>query len=975
MDFMKFLSGDTEVVKHIDTPGDYVFVSDMIQNEGFHIQPEFIRFQHVFDQGSTGAKVWVQAPCDGEFYVALQIQDTFGTFDEEFVPVPDTECGPFIERLVELSVGGKPLGTFRFGGDDRKYYNFVTKQPVMLRKGDEICYRVLEGEKALFTAIMLMQQRPKEQTNAILNVSTDNGEVRFWTKVASRVQLIFGDKVYTESQYLNNHKFQIPEEFWGIRFAIEACDEQGNIVRGRGTCRGKVAEKRENGSIWMALGSCRVENLDSTFEVPVQSVLPVKQGVLFDTDNIQIYDDSGKSYPTDCVVTSRWQDESLRTVALSALLPMDERKFHVSNNSEEKKQTDELQKLFVKQESDGFTVVNGEKMWHFCNDSDAILPDREIYAVLYDENGERFVATGGCYQVTYEGLNHVTVSRINHFERNGKKHLKCLTHLHFYRGIDAYSLEFGFENDLMEREFTVLTGIYLEEKGCFGKDMDLLQLDQDIVIENGERITKRHDGWFENEEESLFVQDFWQNYPKSVSVSNEIRKIGICPFITQPEHYRNENIRLESRWFFYLKTGKYEFHCGLQKFHTIVWGKEARRLSDIIYLAPDKYVLEESAAFGHLKCDCPDFKEYDQMMLEGFEMYENHRESYLEYGMLNYGDSFGERDIHWTNQEYDFPYGLLIHFLRTGDQRFYQIGRRAAAHYAEVDCSHRNVHYEENGWFFIHTVGHANNYYPPFLLPGCFEFIKSHVGHIFSQGMAEYYKMTGIERYKQVLIDCADSLAKYYTAKYDFLTEREPGWSMLTLEAAYELTLDPYYLNACRIIMERVYQKQDPATGCLKYFGYEVTPECTEEERSDTVCYGGKAFMHGIVGSAAKYFYHLTGDVRARDAAIRIARWLAEEMFDETIDGFWYTEGYKKGNRREDEPEVNIEILDVILFACLETGNKEYLRIAKRAFQKTLDATYRKDFNVSKIFAMRLRFAPEIMYYYRKAQQLLLEEK
>jgi len=281
-----------------------------------------------------------------------------------------------------------------------------------------------------------------------------------------------------------------------------------------------------------------------------------------------------------------------------------------------------------------------------------------------------------------------------------------------------------------------------------------------------------------------------------------------------------------------------------------------------------------------------------------------------------------------------------------------------------VDNSHRNIHFEEDGYPFIHTVGHANNYYPHSALPRSFEKIKSHIGHLYTQGMADYYKLTGDEKYRQVTVQCADSIAKYYAVKYDFQTEREPGWGMLALAAAYELTLDPYYLNACRIMIERVYDKQDPKRGCCrKYQPLEPVPGSTKRE----YIYGGKAFMHGLLGTAMKYYYLWTGDEKAKDSIIRMSRWLVEEMFDEVSEIFWYTDAFKRVERRAKIAETNIEILDMILFSCMETGKKEYLDVARRAFRKALDAPYYNDFDVAKIFTMRLRFAPEIMYHYDRA--------
>lgn len=727
MEFIKLLSGDTEIIKYSENAENFIMVSEQLQSEGFTVQADNSRFRHVFCNGQSGARLYTQAPCEGEYYLGLQIHDTFGTYDEEFIPVIDEECMPFSERLVELIVNDRSIGTFRFGGDDKKYYNFFTKNPVQLKKGENICYKVRKGNKALFTAIMLLKEKPEEQVNEILNITTSNGQVRFWTRLASKVHIILGQQVFTESQYLNNHRFQIPEEYWGMRFIIEAIDEQGNIIRGRGTChtnklRVSLPERNEAAltagvTLKVALKTYQNPILDIEANeelsyreciLPVNSVLPLEKGLIFTEENICITDDQENRYITDCKVTSRWEDHSLRTVALSAILPVDGRSYFVENinsNAIDKPSNVEMIEFNAVQMHDGVRVINDGKEYCFFNESIFILPDREMVAVLYDKDEKRFVASQGTYVILEKGQNHIVVSRTNHFRNGTEKHMKCITNIHFYRNFAGYSLEIGFENDLMEQEHTVISGIYLEEESCReiveAKQFATYQLDEDTVIEKNVKKSLRHSGRFEVQGQSIIVQDFWQNYPKFLSLSNDGLRIGICPFIFCPEQYQHEDIKLESRLFFYLKTGKYEFHCGLQKFHTIIFGKDAEQLANILFFPPESNVVEESGAFGHIKCNCPDFPKYDEYMSDSLKLFMEHREKYREYGMLNYGDSYGERQIHWTNQEYDFTYGMLIHFLRTGNYQFYELAKSSAAHYAEVDNSHKNIHFEENGYFFI----------------------------------------------------------------------------------------------------------------------------------------------------------------------------------------------------------------------------------------------------------------------------------
>ena len=121
MEFMKLLTGDTEIIKHIDCPDDIVLSSELLRSEGFVEQPEDVRFRYVFTRGHNGAKVFADAPCEGEYYLALQIRDTFGTYDEEFIPIATEAYAPFEETLVELRVADRIIGTFRYGSDDMKH--------------------------------------------------------------------------------------------------------------------------------------------------------------------------------------------------------------------------------------------------------------------------------------------------------------------------------------------------------------------------------------------------------------------------------------------------------------------------------------------------------------------------------------------------------------------------------------------------------------------------------------------------------------------------------------------------------------------------------------------------------------------------------------------------------------------------------------------------------------------------------------
>ena len=59
-----------------------------------------------------------------------------------------------------------------------------------------------------------------------------------------------------------------------------------------------------------------------------------------------------------------------------------------------------------------------------------------------------------------------------------------------------------------------------------------------------------------------------------------------------------------------------------------------------------------------------------------------------EYGMMNFGDWYGERSYNWGNMEYDTPFVLLVQYLRRGDPALFEFGQQAARHNTDVDTIH-----------------------------------------------------------------------------------------------------------------------------------------------------------------------------------------------------------------------------------------------------------------------------------------------
>ena len=90
-------------------------------------------------------------------------------------------------------------------------------------------------------------------------------------------------------------------------------------------------------------------------------------------------------------------------------------------------------------------------------------------------------------------------------------------------------------------------------------------------------------------------------------------------------------------------------------------------------------------------------------------------------------------------------------------------------------------------------------------LVGCLSAVatEGHFGHYFLTGDRRSYE-TGF------------AVADYFAGRdlgrpYDFFDCRVPGWHLIMMASAYHATGDPYYLNAARVVVERVLEAQDKA--------------------------------------------------------------------------------------------------------------------------------------------------------------------
>ena len=132
----------------------------------------------------------------------------------------------------------------------------------------------------------------------------------------------------------------------------------------------------------------------------------------------------------------------------------------------------------------------------------------------------------------------------------------------------------------------------------------------------------------------------------------------------------------------------------------------------------------------------------------------------------------------WTNNEYDVLHAFSSEIMRTGRHELWNTLRLAVRHNIEVDF----LHYSDHKWLHRATPAHSARHTTTGAYPS----------HFWSQGLLEYYCMTGDIDALEVAEALGDKTIENFTDPGTCETlwgfNREIGWSVLTLACLYDVT-------------------------------------------------------------------------------------------------------------------------------------------------------------------------------------------
>lgn len=403
---------------------------------------------------------------------------------------------------------------------------------------------------------------------------------------------------------------------------------------------------------------------------------------------------------------------------------------------------------------------------------------------------------------------------------------------------------------------------------------------------------RRDEGWLAlsgaNAGLSLAVRDFWQNYPKELTVAPDRLSVGLWP-----------------EWGGYPELqGVYNLCGGRQKTHdfTISFGggeKEraavlARQVNrPLLALASAEYYADCGAlglfspagvVTGNAELDAA-IKKYDDLQRvkpAGLTRAANDKHKGSYYNWVNWGDlnwSGGSCSLH-----YDWTHIMLLHGLRTGQRDLFDWGFAMARHQHDIDLprSPRDMSvyryvstYEKEtsdggptGWHISTDNGS--------MIPTC--------SHHWIQGQCLYAALTGDpEAWVAVRLSGAEAVRNRILPRFDRETQaRSLGWGMECLLSVYAYTGDKSCLDDAKTIFEKglwpmfaVKKQKSGDMGdrvqtsyivepLIAYHWHTGDPRAIEMLKAmvDKSDVWSTTLEYMIFGDGAAYVYHRTGEER-----------------------------------------------------------------------------------------------------------------
>ena len=342
----------------------------------------------------------------------------------------------------------------------------------------------------------------------------------------------------------------------------------------------------------------------------------------------------------------------------------------------------------------------------------------------------------------------------------------------------------------------------------------------------------------------IAIQNFWQNFPKALRVYENRMEVGLFPNEAKSEFELQGGEQKRHNVFIHFNDKNDDTVLAAVQHPLLVytdpdWVEKSGTVSNFVSLSLLKFNKNNKFTGKYL--------DYINSCIEGQNSFFKKRELIDEYGWRNFGDLYADHEAvyhqgtkpfisHYNNQ-FDFVFGALYHFMGSGDRRWYELSVDAARHMIDIDIYRTDQDRPAyNYGLFWHTDHHCNaatashRTYSKSNRTGGENGGGPSNEHNYSTGLLYYYYLTGDNEAKATVVSLAEwviamddgsnSLFSFFddgptglasqTVSCDYHKPgRGAGNSINSLLDAYQLTKNQKYMVKAEELIQRTIHPDD----------------------------------------------------------------------------------------------------------------------------------------------------------------------
>ncbi|MDO4630433.1 MAG: hypothetical protein Q4C70_14740, partial [Planctomycetia bacterium] len=714
---------------------------------------------------------------------------------------------------------------------------------------------------------------------------------------------------------------------------------------------------------------------------PVVSGVPFMKGVLASAENVRLLDENGVPVPAQFETFSRWEDGSVKWLLCT---------FRATTRSpSEKPVTFRLETSPEFCTKPGVSPVSEAKMREFAESLESCVTFMD---------GTETRCNPSTFRVVSQGEQSAILESVNDFTpREGEKDFLTGYEITFF-GDDFIRVRATLANRELETAMTKVRSAAVSLPG--GERSSGVKILQDTVnhavieteVSQGEEPKteiERWDGLINAPDGAFWLRDAWQTWPKGATCAQNRVEFQFLPEL--PEDYapkdceKLDEIMLHYYW---LSENGYLFKRGMELRHEF-WimkrdkegesGENAQKVADAEWFQKPLFACASPDYYCSVSVFPPmnpvrdgKWDVYENAFKKSFRNLETSRQTREEYGWMNFGDWYGERKYNWGNNEYDLSYVCAMAFARSGDTAYLARGTEMARHYTTVDRKAYPWTKNEKEAQYTHCYGHVNHFFTDEdpRVQGLIGSLKYSAfnwesdrsgGHAFQPGNYYIACLTGDRYLWEAAYSSSFMQADWYTPKFNFSIERAAGWVMNNAVYSYRFTNNPFFMNAARIYLETISEKQNTETGCFDLPQDQSECDCPDKKEHR----GGKAFAVGVLLHSLIRFSESCPNETDRETAqtilVRAADWLLDYSWNESKMGFRYKTGCPK---YADHGWYSVLVTEGIAYAGKTTQNPRYTEFLLRTLPEQLRrVSGAQETACGKGFTQQHRQIPHTLYY------------